>query len=100
MSTWKRTCRRKNKAAVLQAFWVESRIKEGGLAMKTVTLDVRGMSCNHCVTSIEGALNKVAGVGQAKVDLAAGQVMVSFDESAVSLDEVKETVEEQGYDVV
>ncbi|MFM1650574.1 copper chaperone CopZ [Brevibacillus sp. B_LB10_24] len=68
--------------------------------MKTVTLGVRGMSCNHCVNSIEGALNKVAGVGQAKVDLAAGQVMVSFDEAAVSLAEVKETIEEQGYDVV
>ncbi|MDA5111073.1 copper chaperone CopZ [Brevibacillus agri] len=68
--------------------------------MSTVTLNVQGMSCNHCVNSIEGALNKLEGVQSAKVSLADNQVTVTFDESAVSLDKVKETIEDQGYDVI
>lgn len=67
--------------------------------MQTVTLNVQGMSCNHCVNSIEGALGKVTGVSSAKVDLAANQVTVTYDESKVGLDQVKETIEDQGYDV-
>ncbi|MBG9565374.1 copper chaperone CopZ [Brevibacillus agri] len=68
--------------------------------MSTVTLNVQGMSCNHCVNSIEGALNKLEGVQSARVSLADNQVTVTFDESAVSLDKVKETIEDQGYDVI
>ncbi len=29
-----------------------------------VTLNVQGMSCNHCVISIEGALQKVTGLAK------------------------------------
>ncbi|AWX55723.1 MULTISPECIES: copper chaperone CopZ [Brevibacillus] len=65
-----------------------------------VTLNVQGMSCNHCVISIEGALQKLDGVSKATVSLADNQVSVTFDESVVSLDNVKETIEDQGYDVV
>ncbi|MBB3111791.1 copper chaperone [Paenibacillus phyllosphaerae] len=65
--------------------------------MKT-TLNVQGMSCQHCVNSIEGAL-KTKGV-TAKVDLAANQVTVEFDENKISVAIVKETIEEQGYDIV
>ncbi|MFC4768613.1 copper chaperone CopZ [Effusibacillus consociatus] len=64
-----------------------------------VTLNVKGMSCGHCVNAIEGALGKLAGVSSTKVDLSANQVTVSFDESAVGLEKVKETIEDQGYDV-
>lgn len=68
--------------------------------MNTVTLNVQGMSCNHCVNSIEGALGKLEGVQSAKVSLADNQVTVTFEESVVSLDKVKEMIEDQGYDVV
>lgn len=64
-----------------------------------VNLNVQGMSCNHCVVAIEGALHKLEGVQAAKVNLADNQVSVTFDESVVSLENVKETIEDQGYDV-
>ncbi|KIL42488.1 copper resistance protein CopZ [Gordoniibacillus kamchatkensis] len=66
--------------------------------MQTVTLKVEGMSCGHCVNSVEGAVKQVGASG--KVDLSAGSVTVQFDESKVSLDAIKEAIEEQGYDVV
>ncbi|BCJ88363.1 copper chaperone CopZ [Effusibacillus dendaii] len=68
--------------------------------MSTITLNVQGMSCNHCVNSVEGALGKLVGVSSAKVDLSANQVTVSFDDTVVSVDQLKETIEDQGYDVV
>lgn len=66
--------------------------------MKTVTLQVQGMSCQHCVRSIEGALKEIGAAGH--VDLASRSVQVSFDESRVTLEQIKEAIEEQGYDVL
>jgi copper chaperone len=65
--------------------------------METLTLKVEGMSCGHCVNSVEGAVKSVGATG--KVDLDAGLVTVEFDTSKVSLDAIKEAIEEQGYDV-
>lgn len=66
--------------------------------MTQQTLQVEGMSCGHCVNSIEGALKAIGAAG--KVDLANHKVEVSFDENAVTLEAVVEAIEEQGYDVV
>ncbi|WP_159888448.1 copper ion binding protein [Paenibacillus puerhi] len=65
--------------------------------MKNVTLNVQGMSCQHCVNSIEGALKEMGVTG--KANLKGESVDVSFDEQKVSLDQIKEVIEEQGYDV-
>ncbi|GIO32434.1 MULTISPECIES: copper ion binding protein [Paenibacillus] len=66
--------------------------------MKSVTLNVQGMSCSHCVHAVEGAMKEIGAKG--KVDLADNKVTVDFDESKISLDQIKEAIEEQGYDVV
>ncbi|OXS54934.1 copper resistance protein CopZ [Cohnella sp. CIP 111063] len=66
--------------------------------MKNVTLKVEGMSCGHCVNSIEGALKTIGASG--KVDLSGGTVVVAYDESQLTLSAIKEAIEEQGYDVV
>lgn len=66
--------------------------------MTNVTLKVEGMSCNHCVNSVEQAVASAGAAG--KVDLAAGKVDVKFDEKTVSLEAIKDAIEEQGYDVV
>ncbi|WP_028778242.1 copper ion binding protein [Shimazuella kribbensis] len=66
--------------------------------MQNVTLKVEGMSCNHCVVSIEGALREIGSKG--KVDLASDTVAVEYNDATVSLDQIKETIEDQGYDVI
>ncbi|WP_134687198.1 copper ion binding protein [Brevibacillus migulae] len=65
--------------------------------MKNVTLQVEGMSCNHCVVSIEGALKELGASG--KVNLAGKTVDVAFEETALTLEAIKEAIEDQGYDV-
>lgn len=66
--------------------------------MKEVTLQVEGMSCGHCVKAVEGALEPLGARGE--VDLAGKNVKVAYDESKVSLEQIREAIEEQGYDVV
>lgn len=67
--------------------------------MATKTLEVQGMTCGHCKASVEGALKKLDGVSTAEVHLETGKVDVTFDESKVTVDALKEAVEDQGYDV-
>lgn len=67
--------------------------------MEQVTLRVQGMSCGHCVNSIEGNVGKLNGVQSVKVHLADGKVDVAFDANAISLEQITEVIEEQGYDI-
>ena len=62
-------------------------------------LKVQGMSCGHCVKSVEESVGQLAGVSEVNVKLDDAQVEVSFDESQLSLDKIKETIEERGYEV-
>lgn len=66
--------------------------------MQSITLKVEGMSCNHCVNAVEGAVGKLG--ASAKVNLAGKSVAVEFDETKVSVGAIKEAIEDQGYDVV
>lgn len=63
------------------------------------TLKVQGMSCAGCVRSVEEGVGQLEGVTQVNVKLDEAQVEVSFNKSQVSLDQIKETIEERGYEV-
>ncbi|PIC58079.1 copper resistance protein CopZ [Sporosarcina sp. P12(2017)] len=67
--------------------------------MTTTTLNVKGMTCNHCVQTVEGTLTELSGVERALVDLKANSVAVEFDESVVTVGHMTEAIEDQGYDV-
>lgn len=67
--------------------------------MEKVTLTVEGMSCDHCVRAVEGSVGELNGVSSVKVNLKAGTVDVEFNQQEVSLDTIKETIDDQGYDV-
>ncbi|WP_121613563.1 copper chaperone CopZ [Mesobacillus foraminis] len=67
--------------------------------MENVTLNVNGMSCGHCVKAIEGSVGELKGVEKVSVDLENAKVAIQFDADAVSLEKIKETIDDQGYDV-
>jgi copper chaperone len=67
--------------------------------MEKVTLNVQGMSCGHCVKAVEGSVGALEGVNTVKVDLKAKTVDVEFNQQEVTLDKIKETIDDQGYDV-
>jgi copper chaperone len=64
------------------------------------TLKVEGMSCGHCVAAVEKAVNGLSGIKMVNVDLTAKTVTVDFDNQVVNLENIKEVIEEQGYDVL
>ncbi len=66
--------------------------------MKKDVLKVDGMSCQHCVNSITKALAAIK--VKADVNLENKSVAVEYDNSKVSLDDIKNAIEDQGYTVV
>lgn len=67
--------------------------------MSQVTLNVQGMSCGHCVNSIEGNVGKLNGVESVNVNLDEEKVDITFDPSAVTLRDITDLIEDQGYAV-
>ncbi|MCU6600297.1 copper chaperone CopZ [Peribacillus frigoritolerans] len=67
--------------------------------MEKYTLNVKGMSCGHCIKAIEGSVGKLSGVNSVKVNLDSGTVEVEFNSNEVTLNSIKETIDDQGYDV-
>jgi copper chaperone len=63
-------------------------------------LNVEGMSCEHCVKAVTGAVNALPGIDSVEVDLDAGTVTVEHDPVQSPLDKIKSEIEEQGYDIV
>ncbi|MDX5476132.1 MAG: copper chaperone CopZ [Bacillaceae bacterium] len=67
--------------------------------MEQKTLKVNGMSCGHCIRTIENNIGKLNGVNLVKVMLSEGKVNLNYDSGVISLDQIIHEIEEQGYDV-
>lgn len=67
--------------------------------MTTETITVPEIHCDHCRTSIEGALTPLDGVARASVDIDARQVTVDYDEATIDRATLIGAIEDQGYDV-
>lgn len=68
--------------------------------MEKVTLHVQGMSCSHCVKAVEDSVGELKGVSNVTVHLENGTVDVEYNADEVTLDQIKETIDDQGYEVV
>lgn len=64
-----------------------------------ITLPVEGMTCASCVSRVEKALNKVAGVTEAQVNLATEKAHVVFDPAVTDVDQLQAAIEKAGYRV-
>lgn len=65
---------------------------------KTVTLPVKGMMCGHCQARVKKALEGVAGVTSADVDLEGAKATVACG-TGVSEDALKKAIVDAGYEV-
>ena len=66
--------------------------------MDRLTMKIDGMTCGHCVSSVDKALKKIDGVTVEKV--AIGSATVSYDPTAVSEARIAEAVSDEGYSVI
>jgi copper ion binding protein len=67
--------------------------------MTDQTYKVAGMTCGHCVQAVTTELDRLPGVREVRVDLAAGAVTVASD-APLPLDDVRAAVDEAGYELV
>lgn len=67
---------------------------------ETVELQVKGMSCEHCKTAVEGALKAIDGIESATVNLDKNTVAVTFDPVKVDFDHFTEAIDEAGYELI
>jgi copper chaperone CopZ len=70
-----------------------------GTAVTTSTYAIKGMTCAHCVHSVRAELDRLPGVTEVGVDLAAGIATVISDEP-LPPEAVREAVDEAGYELV
>jgi len=64
----------------------------------TNTFTVVGMTCDHCVRSVEGEVGKLDGVESVAVDLSTGVVTVESTQP-IDDDDFAAAIDEAGYEV-
>ncbi|MDR1205571.1 MAG: copper ion binding protein [Peptococcaceae bacterium] len=67
--------------------------------MENTVLNVDGMSCEHCVKAVKGAVGVLPGVADVSVDLEGKTVSLRYDPAQTPLDKIKLEIEDQGYTV-
>lgn len=65
--------------------------------MTSRTVEVPGISCGHCVRTIEREVAEVAGVQAVSADAATRKVHVEWDEARTSWEEIHRLLEEIHY---
>ncbi len=64
---------------------------------RTVTLDVTKMDCAVCPITVRKALEKVPGVGNAKVDFKTKRAVVAFDPAKTSTEALTRATADAGF---
>ena len=62
--------------------------------MTSKTVNVPGISCGHCVATIEREVGELAGVGSVKVEQASKDVTISWDPETTDWVVIEETMKE------
>jgi copper chaperone len=65
--------------------------------MTDTTIQIEGMSCQHCVMRVKKAIEGLAGVSSLSVEI--GQAKVSFDETKIQKKDIEAAVVKAGYKV-
>ncbi|MDR2468058.1 MAG: sulfite exporter TauE/SafE family protein [Spirochaetaceae bacterium] len=68
--------------------------------LTTQTIRIGGMTCINCQNRIENKLKSIAGVQDAQVDYNTGTAAVSWNQTALTFNEIKTAIEELDYKVL
>lgn len=63
--------------------------------METIDLTIEGMTCEHCVRAVRGALEKVPGARVETVDI--GSATVQYDPERVNEETLLDAIADEGY---
>ncbi|MDA8432341.1 MAG: copper ion binding protein [Nitrospiraceae bacterium] len=65
--------------------------------MIETTIQVDGMSCQHCVMRVKKAVEGLTGI--AKADVQVGVVNVTFDDAKIQKKEIEDAIVKAGYKI-
>jgi Cu+-exporting ATPase len=79
---------------------LEERVQDAGYGVvnEQVTLKIGGMTCAMCVQAIEDVLNRIEGISQVTVNLAAEKAYVTYNPLMTSVSEMRDAIEDLGYE--
>lgn len=73
-------------------------VEENSSSQSEALLTVQGMTCGSCVSSVTEQVNKLPGVHNVVVSLVTEECRVVFDASQVSVQEIRESIDDCGFD--
>jgi len=68
-------------------------------SVQETVLSVPDVSCEHCVKTINGALQNLSGVESVATDIPSKTVHLRYDPSKVSLKKVEAVLDDTGYTI-
>lgn len=68
--------------------------------MEQIILNVDGIKCGVCETSIREKLEKIAGVGTVIADSNGNTVDITFDPTQTNIDALKQAVVDDGLEII
>ena len=66
--------------------------------MSKVTLNLRGMNCASCASSIESITRSMSGVTSSNVNFAIAQAVIEFDQKKLSVATIQQKIKDSGYE--
>jgi len=69
------------------------------MTTKRATLQAPDISCDHCIKTIQEAVEKVPGVKFVSGDPGQQSVVVDYDADSVEITAIEQAMEEEGYPV-
>lgn len=74
--------------------------KDAGTDPVTMELSIEGMTCNGCVGTVEASVRQMGeGIDSVAVSLDSARAIVQFVPAKVTLDEIRDAIEINGYKV-
>ena len=67
--------------------------------MENISFIVKGMTCMGCVASVKKVLEPLPGVAGVEIALENGLVAVAFDPASTEPDQLKNAINDAGYEV-
>jgi len=64
------------------------------------TIQVRGMSCDHCSQTVHRALKAMPGISKVSVSLEKGEVVIDFDDTQTNIQTISAKIVKIGFEAV
>lgn len=68
--------------------------------MKKIELKIEGMHCTGCSARIEKILSNAEGIAKAEVSLEEKKATIEYEETKITLEEIKKQIEDAGFEAI